>query len=646
MSVEEGDERKKKISPSIHMFPAQRKQNIPACILKLLTSSTRKSEKLLEMELPDTINTAMYKGRFCTSGGVKAQLGYVETDPSGRYGRFRDILGKGAMKTVYRAFDELLGIEVAWNQVKLGDVFHSPEHLQRLYSEVHLLKHLDHDSMMIFYGSWIDVNNRTFNFITELFTSGTLREYRQKYKRVDIRAVKNWARQILSGLEYLHSHNPPVIHRDLKCDNIFVNGHQGRVKIGDLGLAAILRSSQHAHSVIGTPEFMAPELYEEKYNELVDIYSFGMCMIEMLTFELPYSECANPAQIYKKVTSGKLPEAFYRIQDLEAQKFVGKCLATVSERPSAKELLLDLFLASAQLEIPLPPSIPLCPNQTLKLNSTSPFPSEHLDLIKSADMTITGSIKEEDNTVFLKVRISDKMGHTRHVFFPFDTLKDTAIQVAMEMVQELEIRHLEPLEIAAMIDHEVSALVPTWRDRVKCHHQRQYSFNYEEDEDVNNHHPFFLSSSPSSPRGSGHMSASNSFKTHVRGNHCPFTQEWPQDHDSLGNDDSRSNTSMNSFKCSSFQFCEEEQCARDELRGEASLAKAKEFYWRTRMESSSGWRSPRLTRIRSCPHERRSQQLQRSMMLEEINKYKRRLFNTVGAVENIGFRYPERGACS
>lgn len=47
---------------------------------------------------------------------------------------------------------------------------------------------------------------------------------------------------------------------------------------------------------------MAPELYEEKYNELVDIYSFGMCMIEMLTLEFPYSECSNPAQIYKKVT--------------------------------------------------------------------------------------------------------------------------------------------------------------------------------------------------------------------------------------------------------------------------------------------------------------------------------------------------------
>jgi len=58
----------------------------------------------------------------------------------------------------------------------------------------------------------------------------------------------------------------------------------------------------------GTPEFMAPELYEEKYNELVDIYSFGMCMIELLTFEFPYSECANAAQIYKKVTSVSLSD--------------------------------------------------------------------------------------------------------------------------------------------------------------------------------------------------------------------------------------------------------------------------------------------------------------------------------------------------
>lgn len=52
---------------------------------------------------------------------------------------------------------------------------------------------------------------------------------------------------------------------------------------------------------LGTPEFMAPELYDEEYNELIDIYSFGMCMLEMVTLEYPYSECKSTAQIFKKV---------------------------------------------------------------------------------------------------------------------------------------------------------------------------------------------------------------------------------------------------------------------------------------------------------------------------------------------------------
>jgi len=65
-----------------------------------------------------------------------------------------------------------------------------------------------------------------------------------------MKAIKGWARQILHGLLYLHSHRPPIIHRDLKCDNIFVNGNQGEVKIGDLGLAIVMQQPT-AQSVIG-----------------------------------------------------------------------------------------------------------------------------------------------------------------------------------------------------------------------------------------------------------------------------------------------------------------------------------------------------------------------------------------------------------
>jgi WNK lysine deficient protein kinase len=76
----------------------------------------------------------------------------------------------------YKAFDESDGIEVAWNQVSIEDVLQSPEQLERLYSEVHLLKSLKHGNIIKFYNSWVDEKNKTINLITELFTSGNLRQ--------------------------------------------------------------------------------------------------------------------------------------------------------------------------------------------------------------------------------------------------------------------------------------------------------------------------------------------------------------------------------------------------------------------------------------------------------------------------------------
>jgi serine/threonine protein kinase len=73
--------------------------------------------------------------------------------------------------------------------------------------------------------------------------------YRKKHKLISEQAIKRWAFQILEGLLYLHAHDPPIVHRDLKCDNILVNGTSGQVKIADLGLA----SCQRGLSVVGTP---------------------------------------------------------------------------------------------------------------------------------------------------------------------------------------------------------------------------------------------------------------------------------------------------------------------------------------------------------------------------------------------------------
>jgi WNK lysine deficient protein kinase len=430
------------------------------------------------------------------------------------------------MKCVYRGFDEERGVEVAWNQASLC----TPDAARRIYSEVQLLSRLRHDSVIVFHTSWVDVPRRSFNFITELFSSGTLRSYRLRYPRVSLCAVRSWARQILAGLAYLHAHN--VIHRDLKCDNLLVNGHQGQVKIADLGLAAAVTTTRAPRSVVGTPEFMAPEMYDEEYDELVDVYSFGMCMVEMLTLEFPYAECSNPAQIYNKVTAGRLPDAFYRVKDDDARRFIGRCLVAASKRPSAAELLMDPFLidddpsmisSRRPSSLPPPPADdddvpPLAFTSSNVSDDTLPdddhLHQEEAPAIARSDMmmTITGKLNAEEDTIFLKVQIADETGRARNIYFPFDTASDTAMEVAREMVKELDITDRSPSEIAAMIEQEIDRLLP---DR----EQHEYSYAEHDDEDEEQPPPpfYYLSSSPTSSQGSLYGVGPTSFGPHVRG---------------------------------------------------------------------------------------------------------------------------------
>lgn len=86
------------------------------------------------------------------------------------------ILGRGAFKTVYKGFDEDEGVEVAWNQVRVSELVSTKEERDRLFAEIRVLKQLKHKNIMTFHDSWLDSKTMTVNFITELFTSGTLRQ--------------------------------------------------------------------------------------------------------------------------------------------------------------------------------------------------------------------------------------------------------------------------------------------------------------------------------------------------------------------------------------------------------------------------------------------------------------------------------------
>ncbi|XP_078529823.1 serine/threonine-protein kinase WNK1 isoform X2 [Lissotriton helveticus] len=267
----------------------------------------------------------------------------VGFSPDGRFMKFDIEIGRGSFKTVYKGLDTETTVEVAW--CELQDRKLSKSERQRFKEEAGMLKGLQHPNIVRFYDSWESTlkGKKFIVLVTELMTSGTLKTYLKRFKVMKIKVLRSWCRQILKGLQFLHTRTPPIIHRDLKCDNIFITGPTGSVKIGDLGLATLKRAS-FAKSVIGTPEFMAPEMYEEKYDESVDVYAFGMCMLEMATSEYPYSECQNAAQIYRRVTSGVKPASFDKVAIPEVKEIIEGCIRqNKDERYAIKDLLNHAF---------------------------------------------------------------------------------------------------------------------------------------------------------------------------------------------------------------------------------------------------------------------------------------------------------------
>ncbi|XP_018431920.1 PREDICTED: serine/threonine-protein kinase WNK1 [Nanorana parkeri] len=267
----------------------------------------------------------------------------VGFSPDGRFLKFDIEIGRGSFKTVYKGLDTETTVEVAW--CELQDRKLSKSERQRFKEEAGMLKGLQHPNIVRFYDSWESTlkGKKCIVLVTELMTSGTLKTYLKRFKVMKLKVLRSWCRQILKGLHFLHTRTPPIIHRDLKCDNIFITGPTGSVKIGDLGLATLKRAS-FAKSVIGTPEFMAPEMYEEKYDESVDVYAFGMCMLEMATSEYPYSECQNAAQIYRRVTSGVKPASFDKVAIPEVKEIIEGCIQqNKDERYAIKDLLNHAF---------------------------------------------------------------------------------------------------------------------------------------------------------------------------------------------------------------------------------------------------------------------------------------------------------------
>ena len=196
----------------------------------------------------------------------------------------------------------------------------------------------DHKNILKYINSWYDSNKSMYIIIEELCRGGNINSNYKYIQKPKIRLIKKWIKDILTALDYLHSNN--IIHHDIKCENIYLDRISGNLKIGCIGsIESLPMGVDHFEKYAGTPEFMAPEVNEGKYNFKSDIYSLGLSLIELLTVQKPYKECEGSLNIYVNKKKGIMPESFKLIQDKGIREFIMLCLNKENKRLTAKELL-------------------------------------------------------------------------------------------------------------------------------------------------------------------------------------------------------------------------------------------------------------------------------------------------------------------
>ena len=202
-----------------------------------------------------------------------------------------ECLGGGTDAHVYRARDRNLGRTVAF-KILAEPALADRETKARFLVEARLTGSLTHENVIAFY-DYGELEGRPF-LVMEYLDGESLSRQIREVRTGDLRARLALARQLASALRYVHSKG--IIHRDVKPDNIRVD-LAGRVKLVDFGIAKTDELSlTGAGFTVGTPYYMAPEQIRGlKPTHLIDLYSFGVVLFELLTGTRPFEAPAVDA---------------------------------------------------------------------------------------------------------------------------------------------------------------------------------------------------------------------------------------------------------------------------------------------------------------------------------------------------------------
>lgn len=251
-----------------------------------------------------------------------------------------DLIGSGGFGDVHRA--TWLSTLVACKRVKQG---YLQEESEAFAAEATVMSQLRHPHIVAFYGAGIDNLGRRF-LLTELLSRGSLRTVladNVKHPSLDWHLRLRFCRDIAAGMLFLHSRDPPMLHRDLKADNCLLDDRWG-VKVADFGTMRTMRILPSADQDLldaagevgvtvgggtaplspaalmmtatggcGSPLWVAPEVTANSrhgvshYGMASDVYSFGLTVFEVATRQLPFADVSDVFRLRQMVEAGDRP---------------------------------------------------------------------------------------------------------------------------------------------------------------------------------------------------------------------------------------------------------------------------------------------------------------------------------------------------
>ncbi|KAL9645972.1 hypothetical protein ABK040_001079 [Willaertia magna] len=258
-----------------------------------------------------------------------------------------DIIGQGASGKVFLGFNldngQFFAIKECTFDNVPEDVLESK--LAALQREINVMKELKHENIVQYYGA--EILGTTLNIFLEYVPGGSVASLLKKYGRLSGDLVRQYTKQILKGLKYLHDNR--IVHRDIKGANILVS-IDGDIKLADFGASRkiqdIMTLSNEFKSLMGTPYFMAPEvIMQTGHGRSADIWSIGCTVVEMYTGKPPFVEYKTAAAVMFHIASSNVEPAVPDFVSEDCKRFLAKCFIRDPEkRATAEDLLNDPWI--------------------------------------------------------------------------------------------------------------------------------------------------------------------------------------------------------------------------------------------------------------------------------------------------------------